>query len=44
EFGREEYAALIEDNPKVTPLDAAALVTAFDTWDREIGGDKVLEE
>ena len=44
EFGREEYEALIEDNPKVTPLDAAALVTAFDTWDREIGGDKVLEE
>ncbi|MFJ2029177.1 extracellular solute-binding protein [Streptosporangium sp. NPDC087985] len=40
-FGRAEYDALIADNPKETPLDAKAVVTAFDKWDREIGGAKV---
>jgi len=44
EFGRDEYADLIADNPTATPLDAEALVAAFDRWDREIGGDKVEEE
>ncbi|MGI8953725.1 MAG: ABC transporter substrate-binding protein [Nocardioidaceae bacterium] len=44
EFGRDEYADLIADNPTATPLDAKALVAAFDRWDREIGGDKVQEE
>ena len=41
EFGRPEYDQLIEGNPKATPLDAKALVAAFDKWDREIGGAKV---
>ncbi|GAB6902275.1 extracellular solute-binding protein [Kineosporia succinea] len=40
-YGRPEYDALIENNPKEVPLEAKALVTAFDTWDREIGGSKV---
>ncbi|MBT0768716.1 extracellular solute-binding protein [Kineosporia sp. J2-2] len=40
-YGRPEYDALIEDNPKEVPLEAEALVKAFDTWDREIGGSKV---
>ncbi|WP_045745080.1 extracellular solute-binding protein [Actinoplanes rectilineatus] len=41
EFGRPEYDQLIADNPLETPLDAKALVAAFDRWDREIGGSKV---
>jgi putative spermidine/putrescine transport system substrate-binding protein len=41
EFGRPEYDQLIEGNPKAVPLDAKALVQAFDKWDKEIGGDKV---
>jgi putative spermidine/putrescine transport system substrate-binding protein len=41
QFGRPEYDALIEGNPKATPLDAKSLVAAFDKWDREIGGAKV---
>lgn len=41
EFGRPEYAQLIADNPKEVPLDARALVKAFDMWDRQIGGAKV---
>ncbi|GAA0365462.1 extracellular solute-binding protein [Microbispora corallina] len=41
EYGRPEYDRLIEDNPKAVPLDAKLMVTAFDTWDKEIGGDKV---
>ncbi|MBN1171322.1 MAG: extracellular solute-binding protein [Micromonosporaceae bacterium] len=40
EYGRPEYAALIADHPVETPLDAKALVAAFDRWDREIGGAK----
>ena len=40
-YGRPEYDALIENNPKEVPLEAAALVKAFDTWDRQIGGSKV---
>jgi len=42
-FGRPEYDALIADNPKEVPLDAKALVTAFDLWDRRIGGSKVAK-
>lgn len=42
-FGRPEYDALIADNPQETPLDAKALVAAFDRWDREIGGAKVTK-
>jgi putative spermidine/putrescine transport system substrate-binding protein len=41
EYGRPEYEKLIADNPLETPLDAKALVAAFDRWDREIGGAKV---
>lgn len=44
EFGREEYDALIADNPIELPLEAADLVTAFERWDREIGGNKVQED
>lgn len=40
-FGRPEYDKLIADNPKETPLNATAVVAAFDKWDREIGGAKV---
>jgi putative spermidine/putrescine transport system substrate-binding protein len=41
EFGRDEYADLIENNPKATPLPADKMVAAFDKWDREVGGNKV---
>ena len=41
EFGRPEYDKLIADNPNEVPLDAKALVAAFDKWDREVGGSKV---
>ncbi|GAB3914516.1 extracellular solute-binding protein [Kibdelosporangium lantanae] len=41
DFGRPEYAALIADNPIETPLDADSMVTAFERWDREVGGSKV---
>ena len=43
EYGRPEYDKLIADNPKAPPLDAKALVAAFDRWDREIGGQKVKQ-
>jgi putative spermidine/putrescine transport system substrate-binding protein len=42
-FGRPEYEALINDNPKEVPLDSKALVAAFDQWDRQIGGSKVAK-
>jgi putative spermidine/putrescine transport system substrate-binding protein len=38
QFGRPEYDALIENNPKATPLATKDMVAAFDRWDREIGG------
>ncbi|GAA0495762.1 ABC transporter substrate-binding protein [Paractinoplanes deccanensis] len=41
EYGRPEYDKLIADHPLEVPLDAKALVAAFDKWDREIGGAKV---
>jgi putative spermidine/putrescine transport system substrate-binding protein len=41
EFGRPEYDSLIADNPKETPLDAKAMVTAFHRWDEEIGAAKL---
>jgi putative spermidine/putrescine transport system substrate-binding protein len=43
EFGRDEYADWIEDNPTALPLDAENLVAAFDKWDREIGQGKTQE-
>ncbi|OQM74257.1 extracellular solute-binding protein [Manganibacter manganicus] len=39
-FGRDEYASLIADNPIEPPLDAKPLVAMFDKWDREIGAAK----
>jgi putative spermidine/putrescine transport system substrate-binding protein len=42
-YGRPEYDALIADTPKEVPLDSKALVTAFDMWDRQIGGSKVAK-
>ncbi|MFE9654502.1 ABC transporter substrate-binding protein [Micromonospora sp. NPDC006431] len=43
EFGRPEYEQLIASNPTEVPLDAKALVAAFDRWDREIGSGKVKQ-
>ena len=43
-FGRPEYDALIKDNPKATPIDAAALVKAFDTWDTQVATGKVEQK
>ncbi|GAA3740455.1 extracellular solute-binding protein [Plantactinospora mayteni] len=40
-YGRPEYEQLIANNPLEVPLDAKALVEAFNRWDREIGGAKV---
>ncbi len=42
-FGRPEYDALIASTPQEVPLDPKALVTAFDQWDRRIGGSKVAK-
>ncbi|TCK39251.1 putative spermidine/putrescine transport system substrate-binding protein [Paraburkholderia sp. BL8N3] len=39
-FGRPEYAKLLADRPHVVPLNAAAMVAAFQKWDREIGAQK----
>ncbi|WP_436530988.1 ABC transporter substrate-binding protein [Actinoplanes sp. HUAS TT8] len=41
DYGRPEYTQLIADNPIEVPLEAKALVAAFDRWDREVGGSKV---
>ncbi|WP_205718433.1 hypothetical protein [Actinomadura sp. WMMA1423] len=41
EYGRPEYDALSAGHPTAPPLDAKALVAAFDRWDREVGGQKV---
>lgn len=43
-FGRPEYDALIEDNPKATPISAEDLVTAFNTWDTEVASGKIEEK
>jgi putative spermidine/putrescine transport system substrate-binding protein len=39
-YGRPEYAKLLADRPHVVPLSAAAMVAAFQKWDREIGAQK----
>ncbi|BBU29514.1 ABC transporter substrate-binding protein [Burkholderia sp. THE68] len=39
-FGRPEYAKLLADRPHVLPLNAQAMVAAFQKWDREIGAAK----
>lgn len=40
QYGRPEYAKLISDFPHAVPLDATALVAAFQKWDTEIGALK----
>jgi putative spermidine/putrescine transport system substrate-binding protein len=40
DFGRPEYDALINNNPKETSLPPAQQVAAFDTWDRTVAGSK----
>jgi putative spermidine/putrescine transport system substrate-binding protein len=40
-FGRPEYDQLIASTPTQTPIEATALVAAFDTWDRQVGSGKV---
>jgi putative spermidine/putrescine transport system substrate-binding protein len=39
-YGRPEYKALIADHPHVVPLDAKAMVAAFQKWDQEVGALK----
>ncbi|KNH08812.1 ABC transporter, periplasmic substrate-binding protein [Candidatus Burkholderia brachyanthoides] len=39
-YGRPEYAKLLADRPHVLPLNAQAMVAAFQKWDREIGAQK----
>ncbi|WP_235028530.1 ABC transporter substrate-binding protein [Caballeronia choica] len=39
-YGRPEYAKLLVDRPHVVPLNASAMVAAFQKWDREIGAQK----
>ncbi|WP_321821310.1 MULTISPECIES: ABC transporter substrate-binding protein [unclassified Burkholderia] len=39
-FGRPEYAKLLAERPHVQPLNAQAMVAAFQKWDREIGSQK----
>ncbi|MEV8183184.1 extracellular solute-binding protein [Specibacter sp. NPDC078692] len=39
-FGRPEYDDLIANNPKAKPIDADALVKAFDKWDNEVASGK----
>lgn len=41
EYGRPEYDQLIESRPQEVPLEAEAMVAAFEKWDRQIGGKKV---
>jgi putative spermidine/putrescine transport system substrate-binding protein len=40
EFGRPEYASMIDAHPIELPLAADAMVLAFKIWDEEIGGSK----
>ncbi len=40
EYGRPEYAQLIDTVPKELPLDDAAIVYAFRRWDEQIGSRK----
>jgi putative spermidine/putrescine transport system substrate-binding protein len=39
-YGRPEYAKLLADHPHVVPLNASAMVAAFQKWDREVGAQK----
>ncbi|MFB9651637.1 extracellular solute-binding protein [Pseudarthrobacter oxydans] len=44
EFGRPIYDELIKSQPLEIPLEADAMVSAFDLWDRNIGGAKVQQK
>jgi len=37
EFGREEYADWIANNPIEVPLTPSLMVQAFEIWDKQIG-------
>jgi len=39
-YGRPEYAQWIASRPSAVPLNATAMVAAFQKWDREIGSAK----
>jgi putative spermidine/putrescine transport system substrate-binding protein len=41
QFGDPSFDQLIESTPKEVPLEAKALVTAFNMWDRDVGSGKV---
>ncbi|MFT4191408.1 MAG: ABC transporter substrate-binding protein, partial [Comamonas sp.] len=40
QYGRPEYARLIAERPHAVPLDASAMVAAFQKWDAEVGALK----
>jgi len=40
QYGRPEYDTLIQQSKIELPLDTANIVTAFNTWDKEIGSGK----
>lgn len=40
EYRRDWFDALIDSEPKTTPLPPAEMVKAFDIWDREVGAGK----
>jgi putative spermidine/putrescine transport system substrate-binding protein len=42
-YGRPEYDSLIANNPTVVPLPYAAMVAAFDLWNRNIAGSKAAK-
>jgi putative spermidine/putrescine transport system substrate-binding protein len=39
-YGRPEYAQMLTDHPHVVPLEAKAMVAAFQKWDQEVGAQK----
>jgi putative spermidine/putrescine transport system substrate-binding protein len=41
QFGRPEYADWIANNPIETPLQPADMVSAFDLWDKQVGGSQI---
>ncbi len=41
QFGRPEYADWIANNPIETPLQPADMVSAFDIWDKQVGGNQI---
>lgn len=43
-YGRDEYDALIKNNPIARPISASKLVTAFDMWDKKVGGGKAKDQ